>query len=165
MHNRLPFFLILSFTALWCTGIYIAPIMWNENAASIFYSLYHSVCHQIPDHSFHIGGSALAVCARCTAIYTAFFLGIIALPFIKKFNFSFTSHRYFIIILASPMVVDVAASWTTGYSSTITSRVVSGGLFGFGAALLLAPIFIEGIRQLTDSKSPYSLFHKPGGSV
>lgn len=165
MHNRLPFFLILSFTALWCSGIYIAPFIASEKAASMIYAVYHPVCHQIPEHSFHIGGSALAVCARCAALYTAFFLGIIAFPFLKNYNFSFISNRYFIIILASPMVVDVAASWITGYSSTITSRLVSGGLFGFGAALVLIPIFIEAVRQLTNPKSPYSLFHKPGGSV
>lgn len=163
MQPRLPYFMIFGFTAVWCTGIYITPVVSSEHISSMIYSFYHSVCHQLPEHSFHTGGSALAVCARCTAIYTAFFLGTIAFPFFRKHKFSFFFHRYFIIMLALPMIVDVAASWATGYSSTITSRIVSGGFFGFGAALILVPTFLEAVRQLTSTKSIHSVFQKPGG--
>ncbi len=165
MPERLPFFLLLGFTSLWCIGFYAAPIITSEAIASVLYALYHPVCHQLPEHSFQIHGGALAVCARCTALYTSFLIGIIGCTFLHTWNFSFTSHRYYIILLAVPMVVDVAASWITGYSSTIASRVVSGGLFGFGAALLLVPMFIEAIHQLTAPHSRYSPFHKHGGSV
>lgn len=165
MHRYFPYFLLLGFTALWCLGIYIAPLIKNESASHFIYALYHPVCHQLADHSFHIGGSALGVCARCTALYTAFLFGIITFPFLRRYHIPFTTNRYFILILAVPMVADVFASWTTGYSSTIISRVVSGGLFGFGAALLLVPIFIEALRQITTSIPFNPLFRKYGGSI
>jgi uncharacterized membrane protein len=165
MQRHLPYFLLFGFTALWCLGIYIVPLMKNESASLFIYAVYHPVCHQLAEHSFHIGGSALGVCARCTALYTAFLFGIITCPFLGNYQIPFIANRSYILILAVPMVVDVFASWTTGYSSTILSRVVSGGLFGFGAALLLGPMFIEALRQLTKSTSLNSLFRKYGGSV
>ncbi len=165
MPNRLPYFILLGSTALWCIGFYIAPFITNAQTASLFYTAYTGVCHQLPDHSFHIHGSILAVCIRCTALYTAFLAGIIMFPLLRTYNFSFTTHRYYIILLAVPMIVDVVASWITGYSSTTISRAVSGGMFGFGAALLLVPLFLEAVHQFVSPRSKYSLFNKYGGSV
>lgn len=33
----------------------------------------YAICHQIPSHSFHLGGRQLPLCARCTGIYLAAF--------------------------------------------------------------------------------------------
>jgi uncharacterized membrane protein len=163
MPRYLPYFILLGFTALWCTGIYIVPFIPNEKVTALLFALYRPVCHQLADHSFHIYGSPLAVCVRCTALYTAFLAGILLYPLLRSSTLSITSYRYFIILLAVPMIADVLASWISGYNSSITSRVVSGGLFGIGAALLLIPIYTEAFRQLISPHSPYSLSHKHGG--
>jgi len=152
MTGRLPYFILLGFSLLWCTGIYVTPFLATEQTAAFLYSAYHQVCHQLPEHSFHIHGSILSVCVRCTALYTAFFAGVLLFPLLRTYKLSITSNRYFIILLAVPMIVDVVASWVTGYSSTIASRVVSGALFGFGASLLIIPLFIEALQQLSQSR-------------
>ncbi len=165
MTGRLPYFILLGFSLLWCTGIYVTPFLVTEQTAAFLYSVYNQVCHQLSDHTFHIHGSPLAVCIRCTALYTAFLGGALLYPLFRQYTISITSYRYYIILLAVPMVVDVGASWATGYSSTAISRILSGGLFGFGAALLLIPIFIEAGHQLTTQKTSYTFIKKHGGSV
>lgn len=165
MIGRLPYFILLGFSLVWCTGIYITPFIASQQTAAILYTTYNQVCHQMADHSFQMHGSILSVCIRCTALYTAFFAGVLFYPLVSSYNFSFTSNRYYIILLAVPMIVDVVASWTTGYNSTILTRVVSGGLFGFGAALLIVPVFTEAIHQLTAHRSRSSSFQKHGDTV
>ena len=163
MTIRFPYFILLGFSLLWCTGIYITPFLVNEQTAVYLYTAYHQVCHQLADHSFHIHGSNLSVCIRCSALYTAFLAGVLLFPLIRTNKFSITSNRYYIILLAVPMIVDVVASWTTGYSSTIASRVVSGGLFGFGASLLITPLFIEALQQLYQSRPTVTHSNNHGG--
>jgi uncharacterized membrane protein len=159
MQTRLPYLTIVFLVFLWCLGIYAAPLVSDSAAGTLLYALYHSVCHQISDHSFHIHAAPLAVCIRCTSLYTGFFLGILYMPFSLRPLGSLVAGRYYIVILAVPMILDVSAAWLTGYSSTVWTRTASGGLFGFGAALLLVPLFLEAFEQMTGRESMYPL-HK-----
>lgn len=166
MMNRLPYFLLLGFSTLWCAGFVTAALVSNDKFTGILFAIYEPVCHQLSGHSFHIGGSPLAVCTRCSAIYSAFLLGVIIFPAIRTYQLKFTTYRYYIILLTLPMIIDVIASWTTGYTSTTFTRVFSGGLFGFGISLLIVPMFIEAIQQIRNSKTTQNkLIQENGGNV
>lgn len=39
----------------------------------------HAICHQIPEHSYHLGGQQLPLCARCTGIYLGVLGGLLIL--------------------------------------------------------------------------------------
>ena len=53
----------------WTALIVTAPLV-PMPAALVAYVLGGMVCHQLPERSFHMAGHQLAVCARCTGIYT-----------------------------------------------------------------------------------------------
>jgi len=38
-----------------------------------------AVCHQFPDHSFHLNGQQFPLCARCTGTYLSAFIGLLYL--------------------------------------------------------------------------------------
>jgi uncharacterized membrane protein len=155
MPDRSLYFILLIATVIWCAGIVAAPLLENH-AAAYFYSAYSSICHQIPEHSFHLNGEPYAVCIRCTSIYFAFFIGVLLYPLIRLRIPGFVRMRYYIFILAVPMSIDVFFSWVTGYTSTALTRAITGGLFGIGASVLLIPLIFEALsrtKQISNSSS------------
>jgi uncharacterized membrane protein len=148
MPSRLVYIIILVATIVWLSGIVAAPLL-EESYASHVYSSYSGVCHQIKEHSFTIGGEPLAVCSRCTSVYSAFFIGVLLFPFIKARIPPFVRMRYYIFVLIIPMTIDVLLSWITSYSSTTLTRIITGGLFGLGASAMLIPLALEAFSTMT----------------
>lgn len=165
MQRNSATYVILGFVLLWCAGIFSAPLLSDHSFAPHIYTVYEYVCHQQPAYSFQLNGAPLALCIRCTAIYVGFFVGTIVLPIVNSRILSYTQYRFYIVVLAIPMIVDFLASWTTGYSSTVATRIVSGGLFGIGAALLLVPMFVDAIGQLRQPQPSYSLTKRKGDNI
>ena len=62
---------------LWCAAIVTAPLLPPLVSAAV-YAAGSVVCHQIPERSFHLGTSQLAVCARCLGIYAGGAAGAVA---------------------------------------------------------------------------------------
>ncbi len=140
--------LLLGGILIWCGGVFIAPMTPDPSLGSLFYETYGRVCHQDPHYSFRIGGEPLAVCMRCTSIYLAFLAGTLLFPLYRPSLRTFITSRYFIVLLVAPMVVDVGLAWLTPYTPSVLSRVLTGGIFGLGAAFLVMPLFIEALMQL-----------------
>jgi uncharacterized membrane protein len=69
--------------AVWCLAIFSAPVF----DLGPLYAFFSSICHQLPDRSWHIHGQPLAVCIRCTAIYIGFLAGLLFLekPVVSRF--------------------------------------------------------------------------------
>jgi hypothetical protein len=52
---------------------------WTAATAAVLVRLAGAqICHQRPERSFHLHGRALAVCGRCTGLYVAGALGLLA---------------------------------------------------------------------------------------
>ena len=62
---------------LWLAAIVAAPLL-PPLVSAVVYAAGSLVCHQIPERSFHLGGSQLAVCARCVGIYAGAAGGAVA---------------------------------------------------------------------------------------
>jgi uncharacterized membrane protein len=166
MQARLTYFLFLASITFWCLGFVVAPLLVEYPIAMYVRQLYGTVCHQLDAHSFHLDGSPLAVCIRCSALYGGFLIGTLLVPFVRGVKIRFLRSRYAIPLLVIPMLLDVAATWIIpGYASTDLSRLLSGGLFGIATALILVPLFLTAVRQITDPHSPYSMYHKRGDPV
>ncbi len=60
---------------MWCLAIVAAPLGHWESV----YSFFSAICHQLPERSWNLAGSPLAVCIRCTSIYLGFLLGTLSL--------------------------------------------------------------------------------------
>ncbi len=44
----------------------------------------YAICHQMSEHSYHLGGRQLPLCARCTGIYLGALGGLLMLPALGK---------------------------------------------------------------------------------
>jgi uncharacterized membrane protein len=64
---------LLAGAVIWCSAVFSAPVFHLYP----LYSFFSSICHQLPDRSWHIHGEPLALCIRCTAISIGFFAGLL----------------------------------------------------------------------------------------
>ena len=46
-------------------------------------AVFSGLCHQQIDRAWIVGGTALALCARCTGVYAGAVFGLVALPFLR----------------------------------------------------------------------------------
>lgn len=148
--NKRTYFVLLSLVAAWCGGILLAPALKSAHpeAASLLYSLYAAICHQIDARSFHMFGAKLGVCFRCSSIYFSFFFSLIAYPWIQHLSSPSLPSRQWIALAVTPMVIDVLLSVTGIHSSTDLTRAVSGVLFGAILPFYVVPPLLESIAQL-----------------
>ena len=151
MKRSLSYIILLIGTFLWCVFLLLPPWMASHDAfsASIShqcYQFYSLICHQYDSRSLHVGGYKLAVCARCTAIYVGFFIGVMIFPFYSSRKISKTV--FWLAVAVFPMVIDVLLDVVGVHSSNIFTRLSSGTFFGIIAALLVTPLFLEACSEV-----------------
>ena len=165
---RVTYAVMLAGALAWCGAILLAPYLaaLSSPLAEFVYRGFHSICHQLPERSFHLFGEKLAVCSRCASIYFAFLLGVTAYPVLHYFgdkrldslNRPFALHRpapdravLFFALL--PMLIDVGLDFLGIHASTFSTRTLSGVAFGIVIPLFILPAAIEGVQQIASSKS------------
>jgi uncharacterized membrane protein len=146
------YILIMTLIFIWCLLLTASPaiaFIFGEGnpAVKILYHFYSPICHQFDSHSIHIFNHKLAVCARCSSIYFGFFIGGLALLFIKRYRVK--SNIKLWIIAAAPMVIDVVLDMAGIHYATLLSRVYTGFVFGIAAAIILIPILHDAINSLS----------------
>ena len=133
--------------ACWCAAVVAPPLMasggWTTGAAFLR-ALFSLICHQEPGRSFHLSGSPLAVCIRCSGIYSGFALGCAALLACRTAGRALAAPRGRLLIACmAPTAVEWLAE-RAGLADTIgLARVATGALFGFAAAFYVVPAFEE----------------------
>ncbi len=137
---------ILSAAFVWCAALLLPPVLLSLGppwaaAAHRLYEFFSPICHQLDDHSLHLFGYKLAVCARCFAIYAAFAAGGLVISFVPLPRPS--NARLVWLAGSLPMLLDVALDSAGLHSSTIATRVITGGFFGVTAAFIILPLAVE----------------------
>jgi uncharacterized membrane protein len=112
----------------------------------IFFSL-HTVCAQIPSHSFYVFGHQLGMCARNLSIYSAMFLGSLIFVLSKKRLPGIPWWLWVLMIL--PMAVDGTTQMFGWRESTWELRVLTGTLFGLANVWFALPLVQKTILQST----------------
>ncbi len=115
--------------------MYSSITEWHESWQRVLMS---RVCHQQIDRTFVSGGIPLAVCSRCTGIYTA--LPLVLLVFSFFFTVLVRAKRYIVRIfaLASLLVIlDGAGNLLHLWQTADLIRLLTGTLWGMAAGLLL----------------------------
>ena len=150
--QKRTYLVVIALVTFWCAGIFLAPALRASDAvaSSILYSFYKPICHQIDSHSFHMFGSKLAVCARCSSIYVSFLLALLVYPFVRDLSSLSTPRPRWILLAVLPMVVDVLLGLSGIHTSDALTRAITGGLFGAVLPLYLLPPLLEGIKQVRD---------------
>ncbi|HVF86258.1 MAG TPA: DUF2085 domain-containing protein [Pyrinomonadaceae bacterium] len=107
--------------------------------AYILYGVFHAVCHQMSERSFHVDGRALAVCARCTGIYAGFVFGALLYPLVRSLRRRETPARAWLFVAALPSGADFARGVLGVWENTHFSRSMTGALLGAAAAFFVIP--------------------------
>jgi uncharacterized membrane protein len=150
--NKRTYLVFLTLVAAWCGGILLAPILHatHHGAASVLYSFYSPICHEIDGRSFHIFGEKLGVCARCSSIYFGFLLSLLVYPYLNQITTPSFPKKHWIALAVIPMAIDVTLASFGIHSSTLLTRAVTGTLFGLILPFYLLPPLLEAIGQLWD---------------
>ncbi|MBP6672229.1 MAG: DUF2085 domain-containing protein [Bacteroidetes bacterium] len=146
--------IVIAGAALWCAGVVAAPFLHGTLLSESLYRMYSVVCHQFDSRSFHLHGAPLAVCIRCSSIYSVFLMTLILLRIVTPLRDKKIAPLRLLVITAFPMAVDGILSVSGLYQATDVSRVLTGSLFGIGIALLLHHSLAGSIRSLFFTKNP-----------
>ncbi|HUQ32099.1 MAG TPA: DUF2085 domain-containing protein [Pyrinomonadaceae bacterium] len=138
--------LVWSITAalvlLYVSLIAIAPLALShghDNSAFVLYQMFSRVCHQIPERAFYLAGHPLAVCARCTGIYSGFAAGVLVYPLVRSLRRGDTPARKWLLLAAVPTLFDFALGFFGVVANTHWSRSLTGALLGGAAAFYVVP--------------------------
>jgi len=133
----------------------LAPYLASVGAywpSRMIYIVYRLTCHQLPERSFFLFGHKMAICARCTAIYTSFWgLGLLygvwkATPWGRRHRPRSLPIKW-LAALAVPMFIDGVAQLVGLHESTNLLRAITGVLVRAGTGLFVYPILDEGFTQ------------------
>jgi uncharacterized membrane protein len=133
---------LLAGVVAWLSLIYAAPLLMAEHRyrpAFYLYAGFSTVCHQMPERSFHALGYPLAVCARCAGVYAGFLLGLIAYPLVRRLDEETMPARRWLMLAAAPALVDLAGDAAGLFANTCFSRAATGLVAGAGAAFYILP--------------------------
>lgn len=139
---------------LWMGMIVGAPFALAHgyvSVAQVIYKGFSPLCHQIPERSFHLEGHAFAVCSRCTGIYAGFAAGVILYPLLRSLKRTDTPARLWLFVACVPLAIDWSLGFFGIWENVHLSRVLTGGLLGFVAALYVVPGLMDVLQ--TDWRS------------
>ncbi len=142
---RITYLTALVGAMIWCGAILLAPVLAASHnpLAQVLYEFFRPLCHQIDQRSLHLDGAPLAVCARCSAIYGAFLIGIALYPLLRPLDRPALPGRRWLLAAALPMVLDVAAAFSGLHESTPVTRLITGALLGFALAWFCLPVALD----------------------
>jgi len=112
-----------------------------DEFAEIVYAFFSPLCHQIDSRSFHINGVKLAVCSRCSLIYSGAFLGVILFPFVYKRNVV-KKGNLLLIVAVFPSVVEFLIEKFMGIE-ILSFKILSSLWLGVIAGVILTSQIID----------------------
>ena len=128
------------------TAIIAAPFAVATGHAFIAQQIYQTfshLCHQIPARSFFVHDHPLAVCARCTGIYSGFALATLIYPLTRSLRNTRTPERKWLLVAAALLAIDVGLDLLGVWQNTHTTRVLTGLLLGGVAVFYVVPGLVE----------------------
>lgn len=136
--NRAAWAMALAGTLVLLTAVVLPPFLtpaWRGPLVAGF----HTLCHQMPERTFALGGVPLAACHRCTGIYAGLVLGVLVLPLVPFRIPAPTRLEGWILLAAvAPAALDWGGDVLGFWTNTVGSRVGTGLWFGVLAGWLLA---------------------------
>lgn len=121
----------------------VAAASGYSDVAQGIYRAFSTLCHQLPERSYFIGGHKLAVCSRCTGIYAGFAFTLLVYPVIRSLKNTATPPRNLLLLAALPLAIDFSLTFFGVWENTHTSRLVTGALLGSVVVFYVMPGIIE----------------------
>jgi uncharacterized membrane protein len=158
--------LLLAYAAVLAASVaFVAPIVlapWLRSAghpwiAGVLYAGYSTTCHQLPDRSYWLLGSPLAVCSRCASIYAGVLLGLALAP--ARGLRAPMPRRRSLLAAAAPASADFLLGWLGLVENSFLSRGLTGVALGAVSAFYILPGLMEAIASLLGPKSTHGEAH------
>lgn len=131
--------LLLVLAAAWTATVIAAPVV----GVPAIYAAAATVCHQLPERSFHFAGGPIAVCARCLGLYVGGLAGLLA-----GSRFTVTrapaallqpaGARALVVLAAVPTAATLVAEWWIGWAVGNVTRFLAALPLGAAAAFVVA---------------------------
>ncbi|HIP84045.1 MAG TPA: DUF2085 domain-containing protein [Methanothermococcus okinawensis] len=149
------YFLLFSLFLIFYTGIFLAPYLYDKNRflSLLIYSVYSSICHQLPERSYYIFNHKMGVCARCFGIYTGALVGMILYPLVRRLDNFKIPNRYYLILALIPMGIDGITQLLGLRESFNELRFVTGFIGGFVSIFYILPLLLKSLRELIKYRS------------
>lgn len=142
--------LINSILGIIVGGAFIVPILAYfgvEPLAGRIFSFYHTICDQIPSHSFFLFGHQIALCSRNLSLYGSILIGTLIFRVIRH-RLQPIDWRILMLFLL-PMALDGGTQLFGWRESTDLLRIITGLLFGFGLCLFVLPFVQQAVDEST----------------
>ncbi len=142
-----------SFVVLYAALPWAAPLLQNagyRRTGQFIFRLYDTLCHQLPERSFFVGGYQVCYCHRCTALYST--VAVVGVLY-GLFRWKTPLPSRMLLAAIIPITIDVVwhiaddllpglhlRSAANGAGSVnFTLRMITGVLFGLAGSLWLYP--------------------------
>ena len=139
--------ILTAFFGIACLAAVGAPILTFFGLDSLARPLFHAlnlICGQIPSHSFYIEGHQVGLCVHCLAIYSSLFVSGLLFTMSKKRMRGIP--WWLCALLALPLAYDGFSQLLGLRESTWEIRLITGILFGLGAAWFAFPALHKGLQ-------------------
>jgi uncharacterized membrane protein len=121
----------------------------SESLGGVLYLAAGLVCHQLPERSFHFGGSQLPVCARCLGLYLGGAAGLMiwaVAASARTLSLRRASALRWLALAAVPTAVSVVSAWIgTGDPDNIWRALLAAPL-GFAAGAVVGAVTTEHLK-------------------
>lgn len=146
---------------LFVSLIVVAPLAaasGHTGIAAAIYRGFGTICHQLPERSFFIDDHKLAVCSRCTGLYTGFLFTLLVYPLVRSLRRTTTPARKWLFLAALPLAVDFSLTFFGIWENTHTSRLLTGLLLGSVSVFYVMPAIMDlSLRALQNRIRPEPL--------
>ena len=124
----------------------VLPEAWRTALMAAF----RPVCHQFPARSPHVDGVQIAICDRCTGIYSGLLLGGLAMTGWRHLGGrALRQGRLVLLGALVPLGVDWMAPVLALWTNTPLTRAVTGTLFGAAAGAFVLDRLLRPSRSVT----------------
>ena len=144
----LSLFIALTFVGM-IVGAPVAAAHNHQGLALTIYTTFGTLCHQLPERSFFLEGHKLAVCARCSGLYSGFTLLLLLYPIIRPLRSTNLWSPKWLFLAAVPMLVDFSLTFFGIWENTHSTRFFTGLLLGGVTVFYIMPGLVELSLRIT----------------
>ena len=137
----------------WFAALILAPLLRVAGAPGVarpIYATFSLVCHQDPSRSFDVGGSPLACCHRCAAIYGASAAAGLGFATVRERLRPRGPRMYEVAALLAPAAVDGTGGLLGWWNGVMPVRVATGALVGVAMVWLVYPFLDAGFARIRE---------------
>lgn len=135
-------------------GLTVLPPFLSEEMRKMVMELFAPVCHQMPGRSFSYQTIPLAVCHRCTGIYSGLAAASLIYPYTRVYHkWLWRNSQWMLLLVVAPMTADWMGALMGWWPNTVSSRLLTGGIFGLGAGYYVTTGLVQGAAYISNRLS------------